>query len=345
MSLQEIEQIRSQVEDWSAQVCPDATLDDLDPEAIRKARRQYEQKNPSKVNEVGKWDDATFLNKAKVTRQGKITRAAIVLLGKEESESFLSPSVARITWILRGENEIQRDYRHFGPPFILNAEKVFTKIRNLTYRYLPNETLFPTEVSQYDPWVIREALHNCIAHQDYDLAKPTRVSVHIQGRILNENYTRLLIKNRDIDLPTVMFLDKVQKQVRLSKNEHKFLKSKKLIEGRYPNLFVSSRIAAATEEKAKYIRNRGFDRKYYRDMVVEYIKKNGSATRKEIDELVLTKLPEILTEKQKKNIINNMLYEMSRKLGLIVNTASRKYPIWVLPPEQTHSVSEKHESY
>lgn len=424
LSLQEIEQIRSQAEDWSAQVCPDATLDDLDPEAVRKARRQYEQKHPSKVNEVGKWDDATLLNKAKVTRQGKITRAAIVLLGKEESDNFLSPSVARITWILRGENEIQRDYKHFGPPFILNAENVFTKIRNLTYRYLPDETLFPTEVSQYDPWVIREALHNCIAHQDYelrgkinlvekpdeltfsnvgsfipgdvetvindncppeiyrnhflahamvnlnmidtigsgirrmfqtqmerffplpdyDLAKPARVSVYIQGRILNENYTRLLIKNRDIDLPTVMLLDKVQKEVRLSKNEHKFLKSKKLVEGRYPNLFVSSRIAAATEEKAKYIRYRGFDRKYYRDMVVEYIKKNGAAGRKEIDELILTKLPEILTEKQKKNIINNMLHEMSRKLGLIANTASRKYPRWVLASGQTRAPSEGLES-
>lgn len=167
---------------------------------------------------------------------------------------------------------------------------------------------------------------------DYDLADPSKVKVSIFGKVLNENYTRMLTKNRNIDLPTVMLLDKVQKRIRLSKDEHRFLKSRKLVEGRYPNLFVSSRIAAATEEKAKYIRYRGFDKKYYRDMIVEYIKKNGAASRKEIDELILNKLPEILTEKQKKNRINNMLTDMSGKLGIIVNAGSRKYPRWVLTP-------------
>lgn len=50
---------------------------------------------------------------------------------------------------------------------ILAVDKVFEKIRNLTVRYISQETLFPSEISQYDRWVIREALHNCIAHQDY----------------------------------------------------------------------------------------------------------------------------------------------------------------------------------
>jgi ATP-dependent DNA helicase RecG len=62
---------------------------------------------------------------------------------------------------------VEKDYRHFGPPLILAVNQVFGLIRNLTYRYLPNASLFPTEVTQYDPWVIRETLHNSIAHQDY----------------------------------------------------------------------------------------------------------------------------------------------------------------------------------
>lgn len=412
LSLQEIEQIRKQTksEDWSSQICPEATVNSLDHQAIIKAREEYKQKYPSKADEVDGWDDLIFLNKAKLTRQGSITKAAIILLGKEEFENLISPSVARITWILRSESGVERDYEHFGPPFIINAEKVFAKIRNLKYRYLPDETLFPTEINQYDPWVIREALHNCIAHQDYqlngkinvvensyelifsnvgsfipgdietvikqdsppeiyrnpflahamvnlnmidtigsgirkmfqtqmdrffplpdyDLSQAEKVSVKIQGRILSENYTRLLIKNRDIDLPTVMLLDKVQKRIQLSKSEHKFLKLKKLVEGRYPNLFVSSSIAATTEEKAKYIRYRGFDKQYYQDMIIEFIRKNGTANRNEINDLILGKLPEILTESQKKNKINNMLTEMSGKLGIIVNTGSRKYPRWIL---------------
>jgi len=126
-----------------------------------------------------------------------------------------------------------------------------------------------------------------------------------------------------------MLLDKVQKRIRLSKEEHKFLKSRKLVEGRYPNLFVSSHIAAATGEKAKYIRYRAFDKKYYQDITIEFIKENGSVSKKDINDLILNKLREILTEKQKKSKINNMLTEMSRK-SIIVNTGSRKRPQWVL---------------
>ena len=69
--------------------------------------------------------------------------------------------------MLKDEHGVEKDYQHFGPPFILAVDQVFAKVRNLTYRYLPDASLFPTEVTQYDPWVIRETLHNCIAHQDY----------------------------------------------------------------------------------------------------------------------------------------------------------------------------------
>lgn len=158
-----------QLLDWSAHICPNASLSDLDPDAIAKARKEYKKKNPSNAKEADEWNDTVFLNKAKITINGQITNAAIVLLGKPESEHFISPSVAQISWILKDEKNNNIDYEHFGPPFILNVEKVLSKIRNLNYRYLPNETLFPVEITKYDPWVIREALHNCIAHQDYEL--------------------------------------------------------------------------------------------------------------------------------------------------------------------------------
>jgi len=51
----------------------------------------------------------------------------------------------------------------------LAVDQVFPKIRNLTYRYILDAGLFPYEVRQYDPWVVRETLHNAIAHQDYTL--------------------------------------------------------------------------------------------------------------------------------------------------------------------------------
>lgn len=124
--------------DWSAQICQGAAIDDLDKEAILKAKEQYKQKYPKLANDVDAWDDLTFLNKAKITRQGKITRAAIILLGKDESEHFLSPSVAKISWLLKDEQNLEKDYAHFGPPFILNVEELFSRVRNLNYRYLPD---------------------------------------------------------------------------------------------------------------------------------------------------------------------------------------------------------------
>lgn len=157
-------------QDWSAQICDGASLNDLDPQAIAFARQEYKKKHPGLATEVDVWDDMTFLNKAKVCINGRITRTAIILLGRNESEHYLSPAIARITWVLKDEHGIEKDYQHFGPPLILAVDQVFAKVRNLTYRYLPDTSLFPVEVTQYDRWVIRETLHNCIAHQDYTQA-------------------------------------------------------------------------------------------------------------------------------------------------------------------------------
>ncbi len=128
--------------DWSAGICEGAALADLDSEAIKKAKTEFKVKNQKLATEVDSWNDVIFLNKAKVTIGGKITNTAILLLGKPESEQFISPAVAKISWILKDEKNIEKDYEHFGPPFILNTNAVLSKIRNLKYRYLPDDTLF-----------------------------------------------------------------------------------------------------------------------------------------------------------------------------------------------------------
>jgi len=155
--------------DWSSLPVKEATIDDLDPEAIAKAREWYANKHEHLREEMQSWSDETFLNKAKITRQGQITNTAILLLGKSESEHFISPAIARIRWILRDHNGDERDYCIETCPFVLAVNRIFKKIRNLKYRYM-NPTLLelvPEEIDTYDPFVIREALNNAIAHQDY----------------------------------------------------------------------------------------------------------------------------------------------------------------------------------
>lgn len=169
LNLEEIERIRAQAttEDWSAAIVPDATIEDLDEEAIALARKNFKNKFPEKSEEVDGWNDITFLNKAKITIKGKITRTAIILLGKEESEHFINPAETKIRWLLKDANGNEKDYAIFGCPMLLAVDKVYAKIRNLKYRYIKDGTLFPDEVNQYEPYSIREALNNCIAHQDY----------------------------------------------------------------------------------------------------------------------------------------------------------------------------------
>ena len=173
LSLHELESIRNQSHqsDWSAQIVKEATLDDLDPRAISIARSLYIAKNKKNAPEIAEWDDVTFLNKAKLTIKGKITNATIVLLGKGESEVLISPAVAKIRWILKDSQGTERDYEIKSCPFIISIEEVYQKIRNLKYRYINPEfrTLFPEEVDTYEPYVIREAINNAVAHQDYTL--------------------------------------------------------------------------------------------------------------------------------------------------------------------------------
>ena len=173
--------------DWSAQVISEATIDDLSKEAIDFARKQYIEKNKSKESEIQLWDDATFLNKARVAINGKITRTAILLLGKSESDHYLNPAQAKISWILKDKDNVEKDYEHFSCPFILSVNQVQKKIRNLKYRYIKDGTLFPEEAEQYDPYIIRESLNNCIAHQDYSLNGKINVVEREDGILVFSN--------------------------------------------------------------------------------------------------------------------------------------------------------------
>ena len=83
--------------DWSAQLCEQASLDDLDDNALQKARQEYLVKFPAKTAEVQSWDAITFLNKTGLAIHGKITNSALLLLGRPESATLLSPAMGRIT--------------------------------------------------------------------------------------------------------------------------------------------------------------------------------------------------------------------------------------------------------
>ena len=82
-----VDQIKSTMNfDWSRQLVENASLECLDSKAMTVAREKFKQKNENKsiVKEIDSMSDLEFLNKAKILINGKITRTALLLLGKEE---------------------------------------------------------------------------------------------------------------------------------------------------------------------------------------------------------------------------------------------------------------------
>lgn len=410
-------------EDWSGTLVLDATFDDLDPAALVAARQRYTEflirSEPDATRhdairaDVSGWDDSTLLNKAHVTKQGRITRAALLLLGKDEASHFLSPADTKISWIPRDANNATLQSVPFGIPFLLATELVYARIRNITIDHMPDGTLFPTPVPQYDPWVLREALHNCVAHQDYMLGGKINVVEHpdrlvltnlgqfmpesvewmlehqsppehyrnqwliegmirlrmieqagsgirrmfdkqrqrlfplpdyvfgttpqghprveltLQGQVLDPKFTRALMMRSDLTLGQVLLLDRVQKGQSLSTEELKTLRVLGLIEGRAPKVFISAKVADVAGQKAKYIHNRGLDDGYYQQLVLDYLKKYGKATRADLDALLLAKLPDVLQDQQRANKVKNLLQGM-RRAKLIELRGTRPNLLWYL---------------
>ena len=165
---------------------------------------------------------------------------------------------------------------------------------------------------------------------DFDLNSPGVVRVRIIGKIIDENYTRMLVRRRDLDLLDIIALDKVQKRYPLTPDERRILKEKKLIEGRYPRIYVSKQLAAETDTKAEYIRKRSFDKQHFRDLIISYLKKYHEADRKEIDKLLMDKVSDVFDDSQKHLFIKNLLQHM-RQDGIITTIGGKtRNAKWIL---------------
>lgn len=411
LSSNKIEQIKLTADsDFTRKIIDNASIDNLDIEAVKIAREKFKEKYSDMSSLVDNMSDLDFLDKVGLTLNGKITYACMLLLGSSDYSYLLGDFDTRMTWKLYDERGFTiLDYEHFGIPFLTNSEKIKGKIRNLKYRYIVNpDTIFPSEVDRYNPYIFRELLNNCIVHTnyklrgyinimeykdklvftnegsfipknvenvlkdnfsspyyrnpflakamvnlnmidtvgsgirkiydiqrekyfpmpDYDLSEENRVIVTLYGTVLDQNYSEILFKNTNLSLETVVLLDKVQKKYSITKKQSDYLRKLKLIDGRYPNIFVSSGIAEVINMKNDYMENKGLDNKYYMDYILEYINKFGRATREEINKLIYPKLPKNMTDKNKNNRVRYLL-NILKKENKIKNVGSDKTSIWI----------------
>jgi len=398
--------------DWSSEILRGETLDSLDREALDYARQEFAKKHKGErcVEEMDEWDDVTFLNKARLAIDGELTRACLLLLGKSEKAHLVRPAFARITWHLMDDEGNTLDFRHFGLPFLTGARDALSKIRSIMLRVMPEGSFMPVEIQQYDAWVLREALHNCIAHQDYgkrcdivisefpdrvvfanagsfrpgtvekavfnnsrprdypnqqlidamvelnmidtlgsgirrmfmtqkknfmpmpdyDLADD-EVKATVIGKIVDERFARILIKKTDLPLDSVVALDAIQKGREIDRVQTAALRKQGLVEGRYPHLYLAGKLAVKADRVEEYLDAKGYDDSFYMQKVLEFICLKGSATRAQIDGLILRHLSNTLTEAQKRTKVGNLIsLKMKKRFGWIDNIGNDKKSKWIL---------------
>jgi ATP-dependent DNA helicase RecG len=169
----------------------------------------------------------------------------------------------------------------------------------------------------------------CFPLPTYDLNTINRVKVTVFGKILDKNYTQLLYSNGDLDMRTVFLLDQVQKQEVISKESFKQLKKQGLVEGRYPNIFVSFKVADIVGQKAAYVRNKGLDDDICKQLIIKALESMGEASKQELMEVLEKALPEVLSDEQKSKKVSNLLQAMKRE-GVIAARGMNRYAKWYM---------------
>ena len=165
---------------------------------------------------------------------------------------------------------------------------------------------------------------------DYNVSSGTQVEVTIYGKTLNDSYMHILYEHQDLDLQTVFLLDRIQKGLPVEKEGVDRLRSQKLVEGRLTSLYLSASAAKSIDESTSYIKNKGFDDKYYKDLIVEYLKQYGKAKKKDIRELLWDKLPDALNDTQKENKIHNLLAALRKQKIIGKDSENQQQSSWIL---------------
>jgi len=85
---------------------------------------------------------------------------------------------------------------------------------------------------------------------------------------------------------------------------------------------ISSAVAKITHQETDYMNQLGIDDDYCKKIILDYIKKFGSAKKSKLEEILLPKLSENLTEQQKKTKIKNILQNLKNDGKITVNPKS-----------------------
>jgi len=184
--------------DFSAETCPGATLDDLDPSAIAAFQQAWARKAGNRALE--KLAPEQALEDSELVEGGRVTYAALVLFGKRRSLGRLLPQ-AEVVFEYRstgatGAAQRRVDHRE---GFFAFHDTIWSAVnaRNDVQHY--REGLFVWDVPTFHEASVREALLNAVAHRDYRL----------QGSVFVRQYPRELVVESPGGLPAGVTVDEI----------------------------------------------------------------------------------------------------------------------------------------
>ncbi|MDD4428474.1 MAG: ATP-binding protein [Paludibacter sp.] len=171
MSDEEMFAILSEQEpDFSAKICNGLTIDQLDDTAIRKMKDSYarKQNNPA----FSELSTNQVLTDLKLLVEGKLTYAALILLGKKEIIQERIPQ-SKIIWEFRNtEQQTHHDSRVvIDDPLFITIDKVWQLVNQptLNKKYPVQSGAYIFDLYDFNEAVIREAVLNALAHRDYSI--------------------------------------------------------------------------------------------------------------------------------------------------------------------------------
>jgi ATP-dependent DNA helicase RecG len=152
--------------DYSAEICPSARLEDLDPGAVDALRRLWQRKSPGQ--DIASRPPERLLADAELLVDGRLTYAALILLGTREALGRLLAQ-AEIIFEYRS-NEIPgpaAERREFRQGFLPVLDEVWRLINLRNDMQHFQQGLFVWDVPTFNERAVREAVLNAVSHRDY----------------------------------------------------------------------------------------------------------------------------------------------------------------------------------
>lgn len=169
--------------DFSQQVCRDATLDDLDSDALSVLKEKYAKKQNNPIFLT--LSNRQILSDLQLITDEGITNAAVILLGKEDFIKRVYPQASVMLEYRHSESQITFDNRiSYSQPFFIMIDRLWHDIDLRNGKFQIKEGPYIFDVPYFNEEVIRESINNAITHRDYTRHSETVIKQYPQKLIV-----------------------------------------------------------------------------------------------------------------------------------------------------------------